>query len=842
MSIYSKSNLVKLSLVSLSMTAVLSVATHAQAQTTLNAGDVSFAGNDVCVPNLVELPLSLQKMDRADPATLPTVIEGDQIEITQQGQRTLKGNVSVEQGRRGLYADNVVYDEANYRAQAQGNVTLYSENANLLQGDRIDFEVDTFIGTAVGAKFELAKLFKPDDNREHNRFEEDYSFFAPWANAYDAETIARMEAEKEALEEAQEQAQEQEQQVEPQYEVSGRGAAKRIDFEGLDFMILREAQFTTCPRGKDDVVISASELQLDQVEGIGRAKDATLRFLDVPIFYFPSVTFPINDQRKTGFLFPGIGYDSRSGIFTEVPYYWNIAPEQDATFVARYLTERGAQVGAEYRFLTENDGRGILRGEFLPSDSYAGEDNEINEFEGEDRYAFGFDYDQRFSNKWQIDVDLQTVSDYNYLRDFDNNLDIVASSFVPQTAKLKYFGSDYRFLGEVKSYDVVKDNIRESSKPYEKLPGIEFEIRPQEIGFFEIGLDSEYDDFVHDSGARDSGSRLRIKPYLELPIEEIYGYFKPKLSLQTVRYSVEAGTGETNQTSANNNSNNNTSTKSSFTNVGNNAPDSVSVPIFSIDSGLNFERIIKRDSGNLLQTLEPRVFFLNVPEELEQEEFALFDTSETTINSYSQLFRENRFTGGDRVGDTQQITLGLSSRLIDDEEGQEKYRFSIGQALYLRDREVGLRPDSKAETSSVSDLVAEVTATLNEDWRLTGFTRWDEEEGKLGAFRVSANYSHSPRRKARVSYIENLDSNQQLNLSLSSPIASHWQLDSSVNYSIEDAEIRSSELALSYDSCCWAIKAGLQRYLVDDGEYANRILFTLELDQLGSISNRSRQF
>ena len=329
---------------------------------------------------------------------------------------------------------------------------------------------------------------------------------------------------------------------------------------------------------------------------------------------------------------------------------------------------------------------------------------------------------------------------------------------------------------------------------------------------FETGVNSEYTQFEHDSSTRVTGSRAIVTPFVSLPLEAIYGYLTPKVSLQNTSYSLS--------------------------NVGEEVTDSspsASIPIFSVDGSVVFERLFESGSTPYFQTLEPRLFYVNIPEETDQNAFPIFDTSESVANSFGHFFRENRFFGKDRVGDTEQVTVGLTSRIINDDSGEQRLKMSVGQIIYLADRVIRLNPETEPDTSSKSDFIGELTANLNTDWSVTGFSLWSAEENELQTIRVSADYYNSRRRNASVAYSETRDVTQQINFDFETPLSAQWQLGVSTAYSIEDSELRSSSLDLSYDGCCWAAKVGTQRYLDGSGEFKNRILFTLELDDLGRI-------
>ena len=744
---------------------------------------IGFADIMVCMPGLVDVPAELRNADSLNVDEQPTEIQADDIEATADNKVTLQGNAQIVQGNRGVYADRIEYDQQAYQARATGDVKMYTQNGDEISAESMNIEVDTFIGDAEMVSIKIVDTAPEFLQRRTDKFEEDYSVFAPIKNKVEVAETSKDSDDSE----------------EKKYYQRARARAETMQFEGQDFEVMQNAVMTTCPDGNEDVTLTAKELELDHATGIGTAKNMVVRLKNVPIFYFPTVSFPINDERKTGFLFPSIGEEEDSGVILEIPYYINIAPQADATITPRVLTERGLQLYSELRYIAK-DTKGAVKAEFLPSD---------DAFDQEDRYAFGFDHVQTFSNNLRLEIDLQDVSDSQYLRDFANNVDIVASSYVPQRAKLSHNGQYTNFSARVQKNQSVNDQIGPESLPYEILPEIKFAIKPQSFGLLEAGLKTEITEFDAEDSTRVVGNRRRIEPHVSVPLEKIYGYIEPKATLHNISYSLDNAEAD-------------------------DSP-SASIPVFSLDSKLIFERLFSRGDTPYYQTLEPRLFYVNIPEETDQNAFPIFDTGESSFNSFGQFFRENRFFGGDRVGDTEQISLGLTSRIVNDDTGLQRMKLSFGQIFYLDDRNIRRNPEDEPLTSNRSDFIAELTANINRDWSVTGFTRWDNEQDELGSVRLSADYFNSNRRNASIAYTESNNDVQQINIDFETPLGPVWQLDVETAYSLEESELRSSAFGVTYDGCCWAAKLGTQRYLDGSGEYKNRFLFTLELDDLGRI-------
>ena len=742
---------------------LLSMPTDTQAQLILPQQEIAFVAADVCHTDRIAIPPELQTAPPGEPDELPINAAADQISARQDDPLLLLGNAQVTQGRRGIYADEITYHQKSTMAEAVGDAHLYLPNGTEIRADSITAQLDAYTGSAQNVRLRTA----------HAR-----SAAAPTTGDH------------------------------PVY-VGMRATADSIEFTGKATERLHNTTLTTCAQGQDDVLLQARQIDLDHATGVGKAKNMTLKFMGLPIFYFPVATFPITDERKTGFLFPAAGYDNQSGLVLEVPYYLNIAPQQDATLVARLLTRRGVQLYGEYRHLSANS-RSRLQAEYLPVDAV---------YDDQTRHAIKLDHVHRLSQNWDAGIDLQTVSDSDYLRDFNSDIDIVGSSFVAQRGKLRYTDRRLRFQLHAVGYDVVNNRLTDSDRPYEILPELSLHIKPYSLGVFKTGADVAYTNFEHADNNRVAGSRLRLKPYISLPLKPAYGYITPRLSLQTIHYSLDNPTSDDDSPS-------------------------VSIPILSIDSGLYFDRQFEYRSKYYSQSLEPRLFYLDITAKQEQETFPNFDTGLGSNSSFNHFFRENRFFGGDRVGDSRQISLGLSSRIIEQESGRQRFQINLGQVFYLRDRKVGLTADSAVETGRQSDFIAEATANIKTDWRLSAFVRWDNAQSELGAIRFSADY-HRNQRRAAITYTRSNgtigagdDDREQFNFSFATPLAEHWQFTGQAAYSIEDAELRSSGLGVNYDSCCWAVRLALQRHLNGQGEFKSRVLVILELDSLGRIGTR----
>ncbi len=709
----------------------------------------AMAAEPICVPDLLSLPKPGPAPEKpGDP--LPIELEGDEVESVKQDLIKLRGNATVKRGGQTMSADELLYHRQTDEVEGKGNVILHSPQGDRLTSSNIKLQVETFIGEADEAEYRLAKRDRvPKDP----------------GKAY----------------------------------VNARGDADKIFFEGPDVMRMQNVRYTTCVEGKDDVFLSASELTLDQAIGQGSAKHLRVRFMKIPIFYFPRVTFPINDERKSGFLYPSFGSQDGSGFVMQTPYYWNIAPNYDATFYPRIMSKRGVQIGGEFRYLT-GGGEGTLYGEYLPSDS---------EFNDDDRGAYNIKLFQKLSRRWRANVGVEWVSDDQYLDDFSNDIQVSSAVFLPQFGQVVYTGELWDFQGRVYAYQTVDENIPSFAEPYDRLP--QFIVRskfPRGPYGLRYGLESELVNF--EQPELSDGLRWDITPFVRMPLDNTWGFLTPKLSLRYTSYDLkDVAEGEDDRPSR-------------------------SVPVFSLDSGLFFERVTAWRGTSMLHTVEPRAFYVYIPKK-NQDDLPIFDTGFINLNNFGNIFSENRFFGRDRVGDTNQVTLALTSRFIESDSGAEWIRGSIGQIFFLDDREENLSPD-QVFTEDTSDFLAEVIARLSTNWSTYGYLQYDDDESEVREGKVDLRYRPEARKFIDLSYRFSRDALEQVELWAEWPLLSpRWHALLRERYSIRDEENLETRVGLEYDSCCWKIRGFFQNRKDNNSESRNAFIVELELTGLTRI-------
>ncbi len=494
-----------------------------------------------------------------------------------------------------------------------------------------------------------------------------------------------------------------------------RGTADSINLSD-DNAVLVNASYTFCEPGHNDWDLIASEIGLYQGQGYGEAYHARLRIKDVPILYLPYYRFPLGEQRLSGFLNPEISLSavSKKGSPLEdvevhlrelaIPFYINIASNYDDTFTPRYLEDHGFLSENQFRYLNIL-GEGEINLAYLDNDNGHQLDSGDTDYRDSTRWSQSLKHSGKISQHWSDRIDYSKVSDINYTDDFRRSGLINRSSHLKQNAELEYNDRSWQLLLLAESYQTVDKNIADASKPYHRLPQVKLaQLSNYDVNKFNYQFTAEATRFTRNnndlSGVNKmDGERFHSEIAFSYPLERNYGFLKPSLNIQHTQYSFTA----IDQTA-----------------IDAGYQDEVSRDIYiaSLDAGLFFERIFLIGQSGFIQTLEPRIMLAHIPYE-DQSQIPLFDTAQTSF-SYGQLFSANRFTGIDRVGDTQQISLGLTSRLLND-TGVEFLRASIGQIQYLQDRKVELTPgDTSLEDSdllSSSAIAAEVQWLFTENWR-----------------------------------------------------------------------------------------------------------------------------
>jgi LPS-assembly protein len=671
---------------------------------------------------------------------LPAELRARELRLTREGVSEFTGDVELRRDGQSLSADYLRHDKSSSMVDATGNVTFKEASGLNYQTQETHINLESRIGHAGSGSF---------------RFEDG----------------------------------------------SARGDAGRIDFEGPDHTRLTRVRYTTCAPGQDDWFLKIRELDLDTEEDIGRARHASLNFLGVPVFYLPYLSFPISDERKSGFLIPRVGRSDNRGTEISAPYYLNLAPHYDDTLTPRYLSKRGWQLQNEFRYLSQRS-EGNLDLEALPNDRLENRD---------DRAAGAYLHKHVFDSRWSGNVDVRAVSDKQYFEDFGDNLGITSQTHLPQNAQVDYHGPLWNFSARAADYQTIDPTIAPADRPYARLPQINLTLnRPMQPNRVNYYFETEAVNFDRSVGV--TGGRLNLSPAVALPLSNSYGFVTPRLGVRHISYSLASAPDET---------------------------PSVTRGVFSLDSGLVFERDSRWGERLYAQTLEPRLYYLYIPAK-NQDSLPNFDTALPEFTFFN-LFRDNRFSGGDRISDANQLTAAVTTRFIDDENGTERGRASLGRIYYFADREVNL-PASTGSAAG-SDIVGEATATLASHWHARSSVQWNRDDSRAEKYSVYLQYNPAKDRIVNLGKRFSRDELEQTDISTEWPLATRWTLRAHSLYSQRDNRNVESFAGVEYNACCWALRVIVGRRLIYDTDnnnaasQNNSIMFELELTGLSKLGH-----
>lgn len=586
-----------------------------------------------------------------------------------------------------------------------------------------------------------------------------------------------------------------------QREPPARGTAERVEFEGKNQYRLFDARFTTCKPGQDDWFLEASQLDLDYDRDRGYAKHPRLRFLDHTILAFPFASFPLENSRKSGFLTPFYATTSQRGFEFGIPYYWNIAPERDLTLTPDFMARRGLQLKSDFRYL----GRpyaGELKLEYLPDDQVF----------GVTRTGLSWQHAQTFFPWLTGQIDYNRVSDDRYFVDLSSQVKQVSVSNLPQDAYVTQStglprGGSLTSQLRVQKFQTLQDPAAPIVPPYERVPQFTVGLAYNDVaGLVDTALPAEYVRFEHPTLLQ--GSRTSTMPTLVLPRISPGWYVMPKAGLRAMSYELERAPG-----------------------TGPVSPH-VTIPWLSVDTGLTFERPSSLYGERATQTLEPRLFYVYVPFH-NQDDLPVFDTTVADFN-YPQLFTENRFVGGDRFGDANQLTLALTSRFLY-ADGVEGLRATIGQRYYFSDERVALDSTSTLRRANQSDILASIGGRFRTRWTFDLTTQYDPQEHRLQRYGAAARYAPGTARVLNLSYRYQRDTLRQVDISGQWPLGRGWYAVGRYNYSFLDHRLLEGLAGAEYNAGCWVFRSVVQRLQAATNIASTALIFQLEFTGVGQI-------
>jgi LPS-assembly protein len=681
----------------------------------------------------------LEELRASDPQDTRIDVTSDQGELGRAGDASLTGNVRIRTGQRLLTADAAEID-AEQRSVSLEGIVEYLDPTLRVRGRGGRFEGQG--GSFEGAEFELL-------------------------------------------------------------EREVRGAARNVQLRDGRILDLEVVRYTACPPGNDDWTLRAGKISIDQESRIGTGRDVRLDFLGVPILYTPWISFPVGDERKSGLLFPAIGSSGKTGTQIAVPWYWNIAPNYDATFTPRYFSSRGLRLDGEFRYLTPRS-RGTVNGEYLH------EDRET----GGQRSLVDLGHVTHLEPRTRLLVDAANASDSNYFEDFGLGFEGTSVTFLERYAEARRDAGRWSVAGWVQDYQVLDRALPDEERPYSILPQVSAVGRWRDLGAgFEAELRGEAANFDRDVGT--TGQRLDLEPSLAWRAERNGAHVAAGASWRATAYSLTDAPAGVDESPVRN------------------------LPLFNAETGFALERPAG-SSGQRLQTLEPRLLYLYVPYR-DQDELPVFDTGVPDLNLV-QLFRTNRYVGADRVGDANQVSLGVTSRLLDAAGGRQFLSATLGQSYYFEDPRVSL-PDEPARDRSTSDIIAELELAAFKNWNARLGYQWDPDESVTEKSEVYLQYRPAGNRVVNAGYRFRNDLLEQFDVSAAWPLSPQWRAFGRWVYSLDEEKTLDQFLGFEYGSCCWALRIVTRRFVSSrTGDTDTSVGLQLELKGLSSVGVDSESF
>jgi len=721
---------------------------------------------------------TLKSTAKSGPVVIPsrnseaTIISADEMEIRERTLFHYSGNVVMSRADQTLSADKIDYNRDSTVLEADGNL-VYRETGSELTGDRGVFNQKSDSGVVHNAQYKI------DANHSS-------------------------------------------------------GEAERAEKLGSYVNRYSNATYTTCDPDNKSWEMAAEEIRMDDLEGWGSAKNAVVRFQGVPIMYTPSWTFPMDERRKSGFLFPSWGYEETGGGLISAPYYWNIAPNRDATITPRVIAKRGLLLDGNYRYLnSESDGE--LDAGFLPSDDLYKDDR------WQLKFAHKGDYQSGLEEPLKYEINYASLSDRNYLSDFGNTLGLASSDTLEQTAKVNYSGerwsagllfSDHYSIGkrgkctisgtENTSYTSERSctansgtwsvvNIDGDNEPYRKLPQLDLawssESDDDQLNY---NVASQFTHFSHDT--KITGNRLSITPGANYKYTFLNdsAYLTPSVSVAHSRYDLNSSVNKSPQRT---------------------------IPTYKLESGIFFER----DSENYLQELTPTLTYTYIPDGRDTDLTSeLSDFDSTTISAEESELLKTTFVGSDKATHTKQLNAKLSTTFTDQDSDDKVLTASIEQAINFISAE-------KTASNIVGKLDTDF-GSHHTDLELS----LDPYDGQDDV--VTANYQYNPDNDHifNIGHSYSRDDKRQYDLSAAWRIGSlwggSWNMLGRYNYELMDPNSHAlEELAgISYDTCCWALRFTRNRYFdgtetfngADRNKFDTKWFLTLELKGLGNLGKR----
>ncbi len=710
----------------------------------------------------LKLQPSLLRLPTDDTGPLPLFVDADNLQGHQDRELEAEGSVRLRRRGQAIYADWLRYDKPDDEVRARGNVRL-EQRGDVLEGTEMRLQLESGRGVIEKPHYEV-----------------------------------RVNATR------------------------GRGDGERIEMQGNNKYRILGGNYTSCEVGENDWFVRAKEFEIDKDRQIGTAYHARVEFLGLPILYSPYLNFSLDRQRKSGFLSPTFGSTGNSGYEVSLPYYWNIAPNRDATFTPRTMSKRGEMLGTEFRYLGERYA-GELRHEILPRDRVKNDS---------DRFAVNLRHNQNWDNGWAANLDIQKVSDDTYFTDLTTQIASTSQSILPRSGSIGKSGTwwndgTWSTAATVQRWQTLQTNLSQPIIPPYNRSQLTLTAAKQNVGYTDLDFRSSAVEFT--SQSLPSGRRYIAYPSASLPLQGSFAYLTPKAGMHLTRYNFDPAT----------------------TTV----PDqNRSLPILSTEGGVIFERTASLFGQGLLQTLEPKLYYVYIPTRA-QNQLPNFDSAQQDI-SLATLFSENQFSGSDRINDANQLTTGITSRLLQQDSGIERLRVGVAQRYYYKTQEVTV-PNVAPRGSNSSDLLAAISGTVAQHWTVDAGWQYTTDLSETQRFNTSTRYQPEPGKVVNLAYrytngtqlaatqpqnslqaqIPSLNTLRQVDVSTQWPITGRLSAVGRYNYSIQDSKALEALLGLEYNAGCWAFRVVAHKFTTAAATQVTSLFMQLELNGLSKIGS-----
>ena len=732
----------------------------------------------VILRNSIHLEEKISEVERKQS---PLFISGQRIDARPDLDMVIEGDALLRKQGLTVKAQRIEYDQSQDTLKATGGVKI-NRDGNTFQGSSLILQADAFQGKFLHADYTLLKG-------------------------------------------------------------GGHGKASEIEFIDQQRAIIRNATYTTCarlpgPSWLPEWVLKAASLQVNEEEDTIQAKDLQLRFKDVPILAAPSLTFPLNSTRQSGLLSPLIGLDTVSGIELSSPYYWNIAPNRDATLTTTVMSKRGVGFDSEFRYL-EPDSQGQTRFNLMPNDKL----RQQSRWGLSSQHIGGSETGNNTVGRLGVNLNLNRVSDDNYWRDFPRAGLTLTQRLLPTSGSLYWAQGDLSLMTHVLKFQTLQDISSPITPPYDRSPQILARYNTWDLNGFDVDATADTTRFEADfsripGGTRSilrNGQRSFAAAQLSRPWHKPWGFVIPKIQLHATRYQLDSPLAN-NQMEVNR-----------------------LLPTFSLDTGLVYERDASVLGRMLRQTLEPRAFFVRTPYK-DQSHLPSYDTGATDFN-LTTVYSENPYVGHDRIADNNLLTLGMNSRFFDSNTGAELARFGFAQRYRFSDQLVRL-PGELPVSSGFSDILIGAGLRWDNRWAFDSSLQFDAQTHRMTRTTLTTRFNPTPYRVFNTAYRLARDQSEQIDVGWQWPLrdfsfvkndhaagnhqvldpgqglgADRWYSVGRMNFSLKDRKMVDTLLGFEYDSGCWLGRVVYERLQSTTSASRSRILFQLEFVGLARVGS-----